>query len=114
VSRVVDPSPIPEIDVDALDEALAAGAPVVDVRTPEEYGQGHVAGAVLLPLGELGQRHAELPTDREVYVICQSGGRSAAAVAALNQHGYRTTNVAGGTSAWVESGRPVVEGPAAR
>ncbi len=102
---------MPEIDVDELEVAVAAGAPLVDVRSSEEYERGHVPGAVLLPLDELGARHAEVGADRDVYVICQAGGRSAAAVDALNRAGYRTTNVAGGTSAWVESGRPVVEGP---
>ena len=107
-------APVPEVDVAALAVAVDAGAPLVDVRTPEKYAEGHVPGATLLPLHELGDRHAELPSDREVYVICQVGGRSAAAVAALNRAGYRTVNVAGGTSAWLEAGRPVVEGPAPR
>jgi rhodanese-related sulfurtransferase len=105
---------VPEVDVAALAGALEAGAPLVDVRTEDEYVGGHVPGATLLPLHELGQRHAELPAEEQVYVICQVGGRSAAAVAALNRAGYRTVNVSGGTVAWVEAGRPVVEGPAPR
>jgi rhodanese-related sulfurtransferase len=103
---------VPEVDVATLAGALDAGAPVVDVRTVDEYVGGHVPGAALLPLHELGDRHAELPVDQDVYVICHVGGRSAAAVAALNRAGYRTINVAGGTAAWVEAGLPVVEGPA--
>ncbi len=104
--------PVPEVDVTALARALETGAPLVDVRTEDEYVGGHVPGATLLPLHELGDRHAELPGEDEVYVICHVGGRSAAAVAALNKAGYRTVNVAGGTAAWVEAGLPVVEGPA--
>jgi rhodanese-related sulfurtransferase len=46
-------------------------------------------------------------------VICKSGGRSAAAVQALKGAGYDATNVAGGTMAWIDAGRPVVEGPTA-
>ena len=105
---------MPEVDVTALVGALEAGAPLVDVRTEGEYVGGHVPGAALLPLSELNDRYTELPTEQDVYVICQVGARSAAAVAALNRAGYRTINVAGGTTAWVEAGLPVVEGPAPR
>jgi molybdopterin-guanine dinucleotide biosynthesis protein A/rhodanese-related sulfurtransferase len=105
---------VPEVDVPTLAGALEAGARVVDVRSPEEYVGGHVPGATLLPLDELGARHTELPADEDVYVICQVGARSAAAVTALNRAGYRTINVAGGTTAWVEAGLSVVEGPAPR
>ena len=106
--------PVPEVDVTGLARALEAGAPLVDVRTEDEYVGGHVPGALLVPLHELGERHTELSTEEEVYVICAVGGRSAAAVGALNRAGYRTVNVAGGTAAWMEAGLPVVEGPAAR
>jgi RND superfamily putative drug exporter len=106
--------PVPEIDVAELARALEGGAPLVDVRTEEEYVGGHVPGAVLLPLHELGERSREVPADEEVYVICQVGARSAAAVSALNSAGHRTVNVAGGTAAWVAAGMPVVEGPAPR
>jgi rhodanese-related sulfurtransferase len=101
---------VPEIDVDELARRQAAGAPVIDVRTPEEYEGGHVPGAVLLPLGELESRWEEVP-EGDVLVICQSGARSARAVAALNGAGRTTTNVAGGTKAWIAAGRPVVTGP---
>jgi rhodanese-related sulfurtransferase len=109
-----DAAAVPEIDVGALSQALEGGAPLVDVRTEDEYVGGHVPGATLLPLHELNDRHTELPADEDVYVICHVGARSAAAVAALNQAGYRTVNVSGGTAAWVEAGLPVVEGPAPR
>jgi rhodanese-related sulfurtransferase len=56
------------------------------------------------------QRVAELPTDGSIFVICAVGGRSARAVQFLRNQGLDATNVAGGTMAWVESGRPVVTG----
>ena len=105
---------VPEVDVTELARALEGGAPLVDVRTEDEYVGGHVPGAALLPLSELNDRYTELPVEQEVYVICAVGARSAAAVEALNRAGYRTVNVAGGTTAWVEAGLPVVEGPAPR
>jgi molybdopterin-guanine dinucleotide biosynthesis protein A len=114
LSVVRDAEPVPEVDVATLVRVLEGGAPLVDVRTEDEYVGGHVPGAVLVPLHELGDRHGELPGDRDVYVICHVGGRSAAAVAALNSAGHRTINVAGGTAAWLEAGLPVVEGPAPR
>ena len=101
----------PEIDVHRLAELRDQGAWVLDVRQPGEYQSGHVPGAHLIPLGELGERHTEVPTDREVYVVCGSGGRSAAATEALNGAGYRAVNVAGGTRSWIDAGNAVVTGP---
>ncbi|MBW3574619.1 MAG: NTP transferase domain-containing protein [Actinobacteria bacterium] len=101
----------PEIDVQRLAELRDEGAWVLDVRQPDEYEAGHVPGAHLIPLGELSERHTEVPVDREVYVVCGGGGRSAAATEALNGAGYRAVNVAGGTRGWVDAGNPVVTGP---
>jgi molybdopterin-guanine dinucleotide biosynthesis protein A/rhodanese-related sulfurtransferase len=100
----------PEVDVDRLAEVAAEGAWVLDVRQPDEYEAGHVPGAHLIPLDQLGARHTEVPNDQEVYVVCGSGGRSAAATEALNGAGYRAVNVAGGTKGWIEAGNPVVPG----
>jgi rhodanese-related sulfurtransferase len=106
-------APVPEIDVAELASRHADGAYVLDVRQPDEYEAGHVPGAVLVPLGELGDRQAELPEDRPLLVICKSGARSANAVRALTAAGYDATNVAGGTLAWIDAGNAVVEGPEA-
>lgn len=101
---------IPEIDVDTLAERMEAGAPVFDVRQPDEYVEARVPGVVLVPLGEVPDRVEEFPTDGEVLVICRSGGRSAKAVEFLRGHGVDAVNVAGGTLAWIESGRSVESG----
>ena len=78
-----------------------ADAPfVLDVRQPEEFASGRVPGARLIPLGELPQRLAELPQDREIAVVCRSGARSAAATAQLVQAGYPARNLAGGMMGW--------------
>lgn len=103
----------PEIDVTELAARRERGSFLLDVRQPDEYETGHVPGAVLIPLDQLPARQDEVPADQEVLVICRSGGRSAAAVEALNRAGYRATNVAGGTLAWIDAGLPVVEGSAA-
>jgi rhodanese-related sulfurtransferase len=99
-----------EVDVDRLAEAFAAGAVVIDVRQPEEYVDGHVAGARLIPLGDVVARLDEIPADRTVYVICQSGHRSLKAAKFLRAQGYDATSVAGGTKGWIDSGRDVVRG----
>ena len=103
---------VPEIDVEALAELHAAGATIVDVRQPDEYEEAHVAGAILIPLGEVQARVAEIPADGPVYVICKSGGRSMRASEWLVTQDIAATNIAGGTMAWIESGRPVVTGGA--
>ncbi|WP_122817945.1 rhodanese-like domain-containing protein [Nocardioides pantholopis] len=95
-----------EIDIDQLATKIDRAA-VVDVREPAEYAEGHVPGAVNIPMGRLTDRLGELDRDRPVYVVCASGNRSSAMVDVLTAAGFDAVNVAGGTSAWVRSGRPV-------
>ncbi|MEN3314227.1 MAG: hypothetical protein V7605_461 [Acidimicrobiaceae bacterium] len=104
------PPSVPEVDVDELDRARAGGSPVIDVRQPDEYDGGHVPGAKLIPLAEVGMRAQEVPADGPVYVICLSGGRSARATEFLRRQGIDAISVAGGTKAWIDSGRPVTHG----
>jgi hydroxyacylglutathione hydrolase len=100
--------PVEEAGIEALD-GLRADAVLLDVREPEEYAYGHVPGAVSLPQAELATRLAEVPRDRPVFVICESGMRSLRSTQFLRQMGYaQVTNVCGGTAAWRQSGRRVV------
>jgi len=101
---------VPEIDISTLRQKLDDGAPLFDVRQPDEYEQGHAPGAHLVPLGEVPDRLGEFPTDETVYVICRSGGRSGKAVEHLRANGVDAVNVAGGTLAWVEAGNAVEQG----
>lgn len=103
-------SDVPEIDITILEERLGEGVLVVDVREADEYTGGHVDGAVHIPLGTVPDRVTDLPSDAPVLVICHVGGRSARAVQFLRAQGLDATNVAGGTKAWIDSGRPVVTG----
>ena len=84
--------------------------PLIDVRENDEYLGGHVAGAKLIPMSEMMARADEVPTEGEVYVICQVGGRSLKVTEFLRGRGVDAYSVAGGTKAWYESGRPVVPG----
>jgi len=80
----------------------------LDVRTPEEYAKGHVKGAVLIPVQTLSEHLAEIPKDKQVYVYCHSGGRSARAAKMLASHGFHhIENVMGGMEAWKKSLYPV-------
>jgi rhodanese-related sulfurtransferase len=101
---------IPQIDVAELEARLADGATVLDVRNPDEYENGHVAGAVLIPLPELPDRLDEVPSGDPLLVICQAGARSQRACELLAEEGRSVANVIGGTGEWIESGRPVTPG----
>ncbi|TSD05104.1 MAG: hypothetical protein Greene07147_816 [Parcubacteria group bacterium Greene0714_7] len=80
----------------------------IDVRTEEEYEAGHAKGAQNIPLHTLGDHHAtRFEEFEEVYVICQSGGRSAQATLHLASQGVRAVNVPGGTHLWKSLGLPM-------
>jgi rhodanese-related sulfurtransferase len=88
--------------------AVPDDAWLLDVREPYEWQAGHVDGAVHVPMGELLERLGEVPTDREVIVVCKVGGRSAQVVQYLNQAGWSAVNLDGGMYAWAAAGRPMV------
>lgn len=77
-------------------------APIlIDVREEWEFRGGHARGAKLIPLSQLGKRIGEVPQDRDILLICQSGNRSLSAAKLLQRQGItRVFNVSGGTSAW--------------
>ena len=106
----IGPVQVPEVDITSLRQRLDEGAPLFDVRQPDEYEEAHAPGARLVPLGEVPERLDEFPTDQTVYVICRSGGRSAKAVEHLRANGVDAVNVGGGTLAWIEAGNAVEQG----
>jgi rhodanese-related sulfurtransferase len=100
-------------DVTALAAALQQGATVIDVREGFEYTDGHVPGAVHIPMGTVPGRVEEFRADEPVYVICRSGNRSHQVGLFLERHGIETVNVSGGTDAWQAAGFPVHRGASA-
>jgi rhodanese-related sulfurtransferase len=102
---------VPQITIDELAAKLAEGAPLIDVRRPEEYNRFHVPRAVLIPLADMPERAEEVPSSDTVYVICAVGERSAKAVDYLRRLGIDAVNVAGGSNAWAEAGHPTATGP---
>jgi thioredoxin 1 len=96
-----------ELDLDSFAAEHAAGGYVLDVREQEEYAAGHVPGALHIPMNDVPQRLAEVPTDRRVLVVCQSGGRSRAITEYLNANGMDAVNVSDGTAGWAQRGWPL-------
>lgn len=96
-----------ETTVDQLAAALDQGAPVIDVREPAEFREGHVPGATNIPMGQLTARMGEIDPNRPVHVVCASGNRSSAMADVLTANGFDAMDVAGGTRAWIRSGRPI-------
>lgn len=101
---------VPEIDIAEAIRRRAAGVPVIDVREPDEYADGHVPGAPLVPLASVPDRVDAFPTSGEVLIICRSGARSGRAAEFLRTQGIDAVNVAGGTLAWIDAGERVVTG----
>ena len=97
-----------EIRVDEL--RLGVGSAVlVDVRGPSEFTQGHLPGAVNVPLDEL-QAVAAQYAGQDVVTVCHSGARSAIAAQALAAAGARVQSLTGGTEAWRRAGHPIETG----
>jgi len=69
---------------------------LLDVRDPNEFEAGHVAGSVNIPLSELRDRRSELPQQQAIWVYCQVGQRAYYATRALRQFGYNAYNLTGG------------------
>lgn len=81
---------------------------LLDVREPEEWAQGHVDGAMHIPLGEVSERLDEVDPDAEVYVICRQGGRAFRVCQYLNRYGRDVTFVRDGMVGWQSAGRSTV------
>ena len=73
---------------------------LLDVRTEEEFREGHVAGAHHVDVNELRQHFPELPIDQEIWVYCEVGQRAYYAARMLKQHGFQVRNLTGGISTY--------------
>jgi rhodanese-related sulfurtransferase len=81
---------------------------VLDVREPIEWEMGHVPGALLISLGELRKRLHELPTQKDIIVICEAGVRSSSAASILQAAGLKgISHVPEGTGGYRNSGLPL-------
>jgi rhodanese-related sulfurtransferase len=100
-----------EITPSALQARLATADPpvVLDVREPWEQDIARLAGTLDIPMNEVAARLAELPKDRDIVVMCRSGGRSSTVTQYLEQRGYRASNLTGGILRWAQDIDPTLE-----
>lgn len=81
---------------------------LIDVREKDEFARGHAHGAQNIPLSSLSPEVIQtLPKDKKLYIICQSGGRSARATAMIEKTHNPVFSVDGGTGEWQRSGLPM-------
>ena len=101
-----------EISVSDASTMRDSGAFILDVRQPEEWVEGHIPDATLIPLGELASRVSEVPQDQEIVVVCRSGNRSQQGRDILLAAGFENvTSMAGGMNQWSAAGYDTVTGP---
>lgn len=110
-----DPSPqagsITPSEIQARRESGTAPV-VIDVRTPEEYGAGHIPGAVNIPFDQVAERISEVETPHGVALYCMVGPRARKGEAALLAAGHESVlHLEGGMAAWQAAGLPIVQEP---
>jgi rhodanese-related sulfurtransferase len=87
---------------------IPADVTLLDVRELDEWQAGHAPEALHIPMSELTGRLEDLPADKDVYVVCRSGGRSARVTEYLLGNGWEAVNIDGGMQAWHAQGKPLV------
>lgn len=101
-----------EITAAELKARIDAGDDIqlIDVRQPDEYAFARIDGAKLIPLGEIMRRMGEIDEHRETVIHCKMGGRSARAIEAMQQAGFKGSlkNLVGGITAWSNEVDPSV------
>lgn len=91
----------PDVNQGVNDYKNTAGAVLLDVRTPEEYSEGHIPESKNVPLQTLDNVRSVVENkDTELFVYCYSGARSRQAAAALGQMGYTKVNNIGGIASY--------------
>ncbi len=98
------------VSIEQLDDLLAQGAELIDVREKDERDSGYIAGSRNIPYRLLALGEADLPRDRPIVTICETGPRAAIAASILASHGFDAHPVVdGGIDSWAASGKPTVE-----
>jgi rhodanese-related sulfurtransferase len=109
-AQAIDIASLPR-DVDVQTAAALREQPdvvILDVREQNEWDEGHIPGAVFMPMGEVPSRLSEIPTDKTVIVQCRSGNRSDQVTDYLRNQGFTNVhNMSGGINAWQSAGLPV-------
>lgn len=98
------------VDVDEFAKVIADTAVVrLDVRTPQEYAEGHIEGAINIDVLSDGfaAEASKLPADRTIALYCRSGNRSKTAAKILSSKGYEVVELGSGFNGWVSAGKKV-------
>jgi rhodanese-related sulfurtransferase len=97
-----------KIEAKELQQLLAEGCCLVDVREPVEHAEERIAGAQLIPLGQLDKRASEVSRTQPVVVMCRGGKRGEQAMRTLQSRGFsQVRNLEGGILAWKAAGLPI-------
>ena len=100
------------INIQESSQLVSEGTLVVDVREPGEYNEAHLAGSVLIPLGEISAEKVKQanPENKKILIHCRSGKRSKMAANILVDQNYagEIFDMDTGINGWIESGQPVV------
>ena len=98
------------VSVEQLDALLQGGAELLDVREKDERDTGYIAGSRNIPYRLLALGEADLPRDKPIVTICETGPRAAIAASILAAHGFDAHPVVnGGIDSWMAAGKPTVE-----
>lgn len=98
---------VPTVTVAGIPDPLPPELVVLDVREDHEWAEGHIPGAIHIPLGQLLERKDELDPQLQTLVVCHVGGRSVRATAYLVANGHQAVNLDGGMVAWEDALRPI-------
>jgi rhodanese-related sulfurtransferase len=112
ISQAGEPAVAAPVKIEQAEKQLAGGAQLLDVRTKDEWNEGHMKGATLVTVTEEGfldKAKAALDPKKGVVVYCKSGRRSAMAVELLRTAGFIVYDLDGGITAWKAAGKPVVK-----
>jgi rhodanese-related sulfurtransferase len=112
ISQAGEPAVAAPVKIEQAEKQLASGAQLLDVRTKDEWNEGHMKGATLVTVTEEGfldKAKAALDPKKGVVVYCKSGRRSAMAVELLRTAGFIVYDLDGGITAWKAAGKPVVK-----
>ena len=90
------------IQWDEINDRVAGGAALVDVRSKEEFVRGHIPSALNISVDELRGRLSEIPR-KDIVLYCQVGQRGHTATLFLREHGFSAVNLDGGYQTWVHS-----------
>ena len=100
------------VGVEEFEQAIADTSAIrLDVRTADEYAEGHIAGARNMDVlrSDFASNTSQLPKDKTVCLYCRSGNRSKKAAAILSRQGYNVIELSTGYKGWVNKGKPVVK-----